>query len=139
MILSVYQSNAWLLALAIMTFHASHTLGHFNLFVTRPPPGHFDSPSNIFSHCFTLLPFPSILLLKLSLDIPNFQLLCFHTRPKKDCLVSDILLSASCNTALFDFFAVHEISSIPLKNQTFPWWLLKIVQAPDPYTRLGTI
>ena len=116
------------------------------LLLLLPTLNNFVSPSNIFSHCFPLLCFPLIILIVTRCSI--FFLLI--TKPKKLAwhllilFMSDLVVSASCNTVLFDFFAVHEIHSILQRNQmsvasSFFCTCFEIVQALHPYVRMGSI
>ena len=101
-----------------MTFYASLSFIALSVSVTLPTLSHFVSPSNIFSNCFPLLRFPSFIPVitkcsSFSLDI---------TWPKKVarrlCILfmGDLVVSTSCNTVLFDFFAFHDIYSILQRN-----------------------
>ena len=49
------------IALAIMSFHIPRSLVAFRISTTLPAPSHLTSPSVIFSRCFPLLRFPSII------------------------------------------------------------------------------
>ena len=78
---------------------------------------HFVSPSNIFSRCFLVLRFLSII--PLVTGCSRFSLLI--TWPKKVVwrfcfLFMSDLVSASSNTDSFDFFAVPKIHSILQRN-----------------------
>ena len=94
-----------------MTLHASQSLAAFSAFASCPIFSHFVSPSNIFSCCFPLLHFPLIIQVV-------FQ---FHHMAKKVVwhlhiqFMNDLVL-APHSTVSFDFFAVHEICSILLRN-----------------------
>ena len=78
----------------------------------------FVSPSNIFSRCFRLLRFPSII--PVVIRCSSFSLLT--TWPKKVAwrlcilITSHLVMSASHNIVSFDFFAVHEIYSVLRRN-----------------------
>ena len=96
----------------IMTFHASLSLVTFSASVTYPTFNLFGSPFSIFSRCFPLLCFLSInpVVTRCS----SFSLLI--TQPKKFAwplcilVMSGLVVSASRNTASFDFCAVHKIT-----------------------------
>ena len=97
----------------LVAFRAAITLLTLSLFVRS---------SNIYSHCFPLLRFLSI--------IYNFM--------------SDLVMSAFRNTVSSDVFAVQEILSILRRNHisvasTFYCTCFEIVQASHPYIRMGSI
>ena len=89
-----------------MTFHASLSLITFSAFVTLPTLNHFVSPFNIFSHCVSLMRFPSII--PVVTRYPSFSL--FITWPNKVACHLRILLVS------FDLFAVYDIHSILQRN-----------------------
>ena len=60
-------------ALAIMSFHIPRSLVAFRISTTLPAPSQLASPSVIFSRCFPLLRFPSIILVVMRCS--NFSLL----------------------------------------------------------------
>ena len=100
----------------IITFHASLALVAF----TPPPLSHFVSQSNIFPCCVLPRSF------KLSQDI-LISLFSSQGQGQKNFLwrlrtlfMSDLVVSASRNTVLFDFFAVHEIRRFLCRNQMPP-------------------
>ena len=49
------------LALAIKTFHISGQSIPLSAYVACPTTRHFVTPSSIFSHCYPILPLPSII------------------------------------------------------------------------------
>ena len=61
------------IALAIMSFHIPRSLVAFRISTTLPAPSHLTSPSVIFSRCFPLLRFPSII--PVVMRCSNFSLL----------------------------------------------------------------
>ena len=106
------------LAQATITFHASLSLVAFSASAARPTVCHFVSPFSIFSRCFSLLHFPSI--------IPGFtrfsRFSLLITRQEKvfcrlRILFMSDLVSATYNNVSFDFFSDHKIRSILRKNQ----------------------
>ena len=99
------------IALEIMSFHIPRSLVAFRISTTLPAPGHLTSPSVIFSRCFPLLRFPSII--PVVMRFSNFSLLI--TWPKNVvCRVQILFTSAldvwaSFSTVSFDFLAIHDI------------------------------
>ena len=106
------------IALAIMSFHIPRSLVAFRISTTLPAPSHLTSPSVIFSRCFPLLRFPSII--PVVMRCSNFSLLI--TWPKNVvCRVRILFTSAldvwvSFSTVSFDFFAIHDIFIVLLRN-----------------------
>ena len=105
-----------------MTFHASLSLIAFSASVTLPALSQIVNLSNIFSNfslvAFSFYPFSfhnNIIQL-----YSSFSLLI--TWPKKVAwrlhilFMDGLVVSASCDTVSFDFFAGHEIRSIVRKN-----------------------
>ena len=110
-----------------MNFHASLPFVAFSVSVTLPSLSHFVSPSNIFSRCFSAFSLDHSNCHKMS----SFSLLFLITWPKKKRLLgvaysifTSDFVSASRKHVLpcisFDFFAVHEIRSIPRTTFLLP-------------------
>ena len=97
-----------------MVFHAPLPLVAFSAYVTGLIFSHFVtlSGSDIFSRCFALLRFPSII--PVVQRCSSFSI--FITWPKKVAwrflFINGLVVSASRDTVSFDFFAVHQIRSI---------------------------
>ena len=106
------------IALAIMSFHIPRSLVAFRISTTLPAPSDLTSPSVIFSRCFPLLRFPSII--PVVMRCSNSSLLI--TWPKNVvCCVRILFTSAldvwaSFSTVSFDFLAIHDIFIILLRN-----------------------
>ena len=129
-----------------MTFKASLSLITFSASVTLPTLNHFVTLSNIFSHCFLLLRFQSII--PVVARYSSFSLLI--TWPKKVAwrlhifCMSNLVVSAFRNTVQQHFFAVHKILCIHQRNHIFVassffCTCFEIVQALHPYIRTGSI
>ena len=128
-----------------MTAHASLSVVAFDASVTLPTLSHFVRPSNIFSRCFLLQRFPSIILV-----IPrSFSFSLLITWSKKISLyfgiliMSDLVVAAFCNTVSLDFFAVHEIHNFLRRNHmtdasSFFYTCLEIVQASHSNIKIGS-
>ena len=80
--------------------------------VTRPTLSHFVSPSNSFPGCFRQLHFPLIILVLTRcshfFSLHGQKKVALHLHM---CIlfISDLVITASCNTVLFDFFTIYEI------------------------------
>ena len=124
-----------------MTLHASQSLATFSASVTHPTFSHFVSPSSIFSCCFHLLHFSSNILVvtRRSSSWPKQVAWYLHILS-----MSDLVVSASQNTVLFDFFAVHEIRSTLHRDHisvasSFFCTCFEMTQASHKYIRIGSI
>ena len=99
-----------------MNFHASLIFVAFSASVTRPTFSHF------LAHPSFLLVFPCCVYFDHSSWHGIFLFLSSHLMAKRGCLalrilfMSDLAVPSSCNTVLFDFFAVYKILSVFLSN-----------------------